>query len=116
MRNDFVISHLKEFAVLELLHPVNLICNKLVLGLSEPGLNKYHLDIGTIVLTLMGCAEPDDNLLEVYFNYMEKARTVNDVEGNRDLLEHGQELYALLADELKARGGSVGRRPKYAKD
>jgi hypothetical protein len=82
----------------------DLICNKLVLGLSELGLEagKYHLDIGTIVLKLMGCAEPDDALLEVYFNYMEKARTVNDVEENRDVLDvMAQELYGLLAERLK---------------
>jgi hypothetical protein len=84
----------------------DLICNKLVLGLSELGLEagKYHLDIGTIVLTLMGCAEPDDALLEMYFNYMEKARTVNDVEENRELLDAmAQELYVLLAEQLKGK-------------
>jgi hypothetical protein len=82
----------------------DLICNKLVLGLSELGLEagKYHLDIATIVLHLMGCAEPDDALLDLYFNYMEKARIVNDVEENRDVLDSmAQELYGLLEDQLK---------------
>ena len=82
----------------------DLICNKLVLGLSELGLEagKYHLDIATLVLHLMGCAEPDDALLEVYFNFMDKATTIKDVEEDKELLEGmAQELYALLQDELK---------------
>ena len=92
----------------------DLICNKLVLGLSELGLEagKYHLDIGTIVLQLMGCAEPEDDVLEVYFNYMEKARTVNDVEENRDLLDMmAHELYTLLADWLKGK-----EQPNYREE
>jgi hypothetical protein len=81
----------------------DLICNKLVLGLSELGLDagKYHLDLATIVLHLMGCAEPDDGVLDLYFNYMEKAATIKDVEDDRAQLEGmAQELYALLADRL----------------
>jgi hypothetical protein len=83
----------------------DLICNKLVLGLSELGLEagKYHLDIATIVLHLMGCTEPEDKMLDLYFNFMEKARTVNDVEENRDVLDSmAQELYELLANQVKA--------------
>jgi hypothetical protein len=84
----------------------DLICNKLVLGLSELGLEagKYHLDIGTIVLNLVGFTNPDDDLLDMYFTFMDKATAIKDVEEESGQLEiMALELYNELQAEKKRR-------------
>jgi hypothetical protein len=84
----------------------DLTCNKLVLGLSELGLEagKYHLDIGTIVLNLMGFPDPGDDLLDMYFKFMDKAIEIKDVEEESGRLEMmALELYNELQAEKKRR-------------
>lgn len=64
----------------------DIISNKLVLGLTDLGLEagKYHLDIAHVVFHLVGFPDPDDKLMEAYFNFMERASTIKDVEEERD--------------------------------
>jgi hypothetical protein len=81
----------------------DLICNKLVLGLDALGLDagKYHLEIVTIVLQLMGFNEPGDEVMDIYFNFMEKAAHIKDIEEQAVLHHLSIELYAELLAEKK---------------
>lgn len=84
----------------------DLICNKLVLGLTELGLEagKYHLDIGTLVLKLLGFPAPNENVLEEYFNFMEKASFIKDVEEDREQITRlAHELFEKLLEERNSK-------------
>lgn len=80
-------------------------CSKLVLGLSELGLDagKYHLDLSTLVFTLMEFQEQDDHLLGLYLDFMDKMLTVPDVEEAGLLERMAEELYTILLNEKNLR-------------
>lgn len=57
-------------------------CSKLVLGLSDIGLDagKYHTELSTIVFNLMGIDVKNDGLMMQYFEWIDKVTEVEDVE------------------------------------
>lgn len=76
-------------------------CNKLVLGLSGLGLDagKYHTELSTVVFNLMGIDHNDDRLLSLYFDCIDKATEIEDVEDQKRLQSMAEEIYERLLNE-----------------
>ena len=76
-------------------------CNKLVLGLSGLGLDagKYHTELSTVVFNLMGIDHNNDQLLSMYFDCIDRATEIEDVEDQRKLQSMAEEVYEKLLHE-----------------
>lgn len=76
-------------------------CNKLITGLSELGLDadKYHPDICSAVLDLMGFKEHDDKLIDTYFNFMQKILEIPSIEMLKEIEAIALDLYVELVVE-----------------
>jgi hypothetical protein len=76
-------------------------CNKLVLGLSGLGLDagKYHTELSTVVFNLMGIDHNNDQLLSLYFDCIDKATGIEDVEDQKLLQSMAEEIYEKLEVE-----------------
>jgi hypothetical protein len=93
MQNNrsIVISLIKE----------DLRCNKLVLGLSDLGLDagKYHTELSAVVFQLMELDHSNDTLLQLYFECIDKATEIRDVEDGKQLLVMAEEIHERLVNE-----------------
>ena len=76
-------------------------CNKLVLGLSGLGLDagKYHTELSTVVFNLLGIDHNNDQLLSMYFDCIDKATEIEDVEDQKQLQSMAEEIYERLLNE-----------------
>lgn len=76
-------------------------CNKLVLSLSGLCLDagKYHTELSTVVFNLMGIDHNDDRLVGIYFDCIDKATEIEDVEDQRQLQSMAEEVYKRLEAE-----------------
>ena len=76
-------------------------CNKLVLSLSGLGLDagKYHTELSTVVFNLMGLDHNNDQLAGIYFDCIDKATEIEDVEDQRLLQSMAEEVYKRLEAE-----------------
>lgn len=73
-------------------------CSKLVLGLSGLGLDagKYHTELSTLVFNLLGLDTGNDQLMSAYFEWMDKAVTIEDVEDARQMQQLAEEIFLML--------------------
>lgn len=76
-------------------------CNKLVLGLSGLGLEagRYHTELSTVIFQLLELDHNNDQLLQLYFDCLDKASTINDVEDGNQLLAMAEEVYEQLLNQ-----------------
>ncbi len=76
-------------------------CNKLVLGLSGLGLDagKYHTELSTVVFNLMEIDHNNDTLLSMYFDCIDRATEIEDVEDQKLLQSMAEEIYERLLQE-----------------
>ena len=76
-------------------------CNKLVLSLSGLGLDagKYHTELSCVIFNLMGIDHNDDHLAGLYFNSIDKATEIEDVEDQKALQIMAEEIYNRLLNE-----------------
>jgi hypothetical protein len=73
-------------------------CNKLVLGLSGLGLEagRYHTELSTVIFQLLELDHNNDQLLQLYFDCLDKATGLEDVEDGKQLLAMAEEIYERL--------------------
>lgn len=76
-------------------------CSKLVLGLSELGLDagKYHTEISNLVFNLMGLNLDNDQLLSMYFECVDKVTEIEDIEDQSQIQLMAEEIYNRLEAE-----------------
>lgn len=75
-------------------------CNKLVLGLSGLGLEagRYHTELSTVIFQLLELDHNNDQLLQLYFDCLDKASEINDVEDGKQLLIMAEEVFNKLVE------------------
>ena len=88
---SLVISLIKE----------DLRCNKLVHGLSSLGLDagRYHTELSRVIFQLLEIDHNNDQLLQVYFDCIDKAAAIEDVEDGKRMETMAQEVYEKLLQE-----------------
>lgn len=76
-------------------------CNKLVLGLSDLGLEagRYHTELSTVIFQLLELDHNNDQLLQLYFDFIDKVTGIEDVEDGKQLLAMAEEIYEWLVNE-----------------
>jgi hypothetical protein len=76
-------------------------CNKLVLGLSGLGLDagRYHTELSTVIFQLLDIDHNNDQLLQLYFDCVDKAATIKDVEDGKQLLAMAEKIFERLLQE-----------------
>lgn len=76
-------------------------CNKLVLSLSGLGLDagKYHTELSIVIFNLMGLDHNDDQLAGLYFDCIDKATEIEDVEDQKLLQRMAENVYERLLVE-----------------
>lgn len=90
---SIVISLIKE----------DLRCNKLVLGLSDLGLDagKYHTELSAVVFQLMELDHSNDALLQLYFECIDRATMIDDVEDTNKIVSAAEEILEKMLDAAK---------------
>lgn len=75
-------------------------CNKLVLGLSGLGLEagRYHTELSTVIFQLLELDHNNDQLLQLYFDCLDKATGIEDVEDGKQLLTMAEEIFNKLVE------------------
>lgn len=75
-------------------------CSKLVLGLSSLGLDagKYHTEISNLVFNLLGLDLNNDQLLSLYFECIDKASEIEDVEDQKKMQGMAEEILNKLEE------------------
>ena len=76
-------------------------CNKLVLSLTGLGLDagKYHTELSSVIFNLMGLDHSNDQLAGLYFDCIDKATEIEDVEDQKLLQIMAEEIYERLLNE-----------------
>lgn len=76
-------------------------CNKLVLGLSGLGLEagRYHTELSTVIFQLLELDHNNDQLLQLYFDCLDKVTGIEDMEDGKQLLVMAEEIYERLLQE-----------------
>lgn len=77
-------------------------CNKLVLGLSGLGLEagRYHTELSTVIFQLLELDHNNDQLLQLYFDCLDKVTGIEDVEDGKQLLAMAEEIYERMANGI----------------
>jgi hypothetical protein len=94
--NNIILSLIKE----------DLRSSKLVLGLSELGLDagQYHTELYDLVFDLMEIEVQNDSLLDFYFEQLERAKEIPDLEENLPALAAmAEDIYRQLLEQKKLR-------------
>jgi hypothetical protein len=75
--------------------------NKLVLGLSALGLDagRYHTELSTVIFSLLGLDAGDDHLQGMYFECIDKASEIEDVEDGKMMMSMAEGIYERLVGE-----------------
>lgn len=73
-------------------------CNKLVLGLSSLGLDagRYHTELSTVIFHLLELDHNNDELLQLYFDCIDKATAIEDVDEKGALERVAEEVYETM--------------------
>ena len=71
---------------------------RLVLGLSALGLEagRYHTELHRAIFQLLGLDQNNDALHELYFNYIDKAQQIDNVEDADKMQAMAEEIYERL--------------------
>jgi hypothetical protein len=79
-------------------------CSKLVLGLSDIGLDagKYHTELSNIIFNLVGLDVQNDQLMTQYFEWIDKVTEVDDVEDIKMLEAMAEDIYQRLLEAKQA--------------
>ena len=75
--------------------------SKLVLGLSALGLDagRYHTELSTVIFSLLGLDAGDDHLQGMYFELIDKASEIEDVEDVKRMEGMAEGIYERLVGE-----------------
>lgn len=96
MKANIILSLIKE----------DLRSSKLVLGLSELGLDagQYHTELYNLVFELMEIQTQNDSLLDFYFDQLERAKEIHDLENNQPALAAmAEDIYNKLLEQKRVR-------------